>query len=250
MAYLKPPWTRWFKFNWLLGMFFIFLFGISRFILVLEANKSGNFNFIIPFFILMWVAPFVFLTKTGRTAIGIRRSGNYKWIFFSFISGILMCGVVFFIGKYLYNESDNNWFLYLVKPFETLLPLIETEASTRLAWFLISALISMVFSPVGEEILYRGLIHDSFSINTGDRLASYIDSLAFAMVHLAHFGIIYRSGNFQFLPVPAAIWFILVFISSQLFFLCKKKTGSLIGAIVCHAGFNLTMVYFIFYHIL
>lgn len=30
---------------------------------------------------------------------------------------------------------------------------------------------------------------------------------------------------------------------------CKQQTGSLLGAIIAHAGFNLAMIYFIFYHL-
>lgn len=52
------------------------------------------------------------------------------------------------------------------------------------------------------------------------------------------------------LIIPAILWVFLMFITSRIFIICKKKTGSILGAIISHAGFNLTMMYFIFYHIL
>jgi hypothetical protein len=108
----------------------------------------------------------------------------------------------------------------------------------------------MTFSPIGEELFYRGIVHGSFAKELGERKASIIDSLAFALTHLAHFGIIYLSGNWHFLFLPAIMWVIFMFMASRIFFICKQKTGSIYGAIISHAAFNLTMMYFIFYHIL
>jgi membrane protease YdiL (CAAX protease family) len=108
----------------------------------------------------------------------------------------------------------------------------------------------MVFSPIGEELFYRGIVHGSFVPKTGEHMASIIDSLAFALTHLAHFGIVYIMGNWSFLFVPSLLWVFFMFLTSRLFFLCKVKTGSILGAIASHAGFNLAMMYFILYHIL
>ena len=117
-------------------------------------------------------------------------------------------------------------------------------------YFAIFAIIGMTFSPIGEELLYRGLIHQSFVPKFGNNKASILDSLAFAVVHLAHFGIIYTNGNWKFLIIPAILWITLMFLTSRLFYYCKIKTDSIYGAIIGHAGFNLAMTYFIFYHIL
>ena len=109
---------------------------------------------------------------------------------------------------------------------------------------------SMLFSPIGEELFYRGMIHGSFSRKYGDNKASHIDSLAFALTHLAHFGIVYVDGQWDFLLLPSLLWLIFMFFTSRLFHYCKKRTGSILGAIVSHAAFNGCMMYFIFYHIL
>jgi membrane protease YdiL (CAAX protease family) len=84
----------------------------------------------------------------------------------------------------------------------------------------------------------------------GNNKASIVDSMAFAVVHLAHFGIIYSSGTLELVLMPAILWMVLMFLSSRLFFYCKSKTKSIYGAIISHAGFNFAMTYFIFYHIL
>lgn len=70
------------------------------------------------------------------------------------------------------------------------------------------------------------------------------------MTHLAHFGIIYTMGHWEFRLLPALLWVLFMFLVSRLFFFCKNKTGSLLGAIGCHAGYNVMMMYFIIYHVL
>ena len=108
----------------------------------------------------------------------------------------------------------------------------------------------MTFSPIGEELFYRGVVHQAFVRRFGENGASRIDSLAFALTHLAHFGLVYVSGVWEIYPLPALMWVGAMFIISRLFFMCKLGSGSIWGAVVAHAGFNLGMSYFIWYWIL
>jgi hypothetical protein len=108
----------------------------------------------------------------------------------------------------------------------------------------------MTFSPIGEELFYRGVVHASFALEKSENTASIWDSIAFSLTHLAHFGIVFIDGKWKFIFIPALLWVTGMFFASRLFYLCKQKTKSLLGAVVCHAGFNVTMIYFIFYHIL
>lgn len=119
---------------------------------------------------------------------------------------------------------------------------IELTPDIRLTYFLIYAASGMTFSPIGEEFMYRGVIHGCFVPRFGENKASVIDSLAFAFTHLAHFGIVYVSGVWQFLPIPACMWIVSMFVVSRCFFVCKKKSDSLLGAILSHAAFNITNV--------
>lgn len=248
--YLIPFWNRIFEFNWTFGLALILLFGIPRFILVLGANVSCSFNLVSIVFLSIWIAPFIFLTKRGRQEIGFRKSQNHYWLILSFLLGIALCGFTHLVGRLLFGDSVSNWFVYLSRPFEKIAPAFESGPSTRLTWFIISATIGITFSPIGEELFYRGLIHGSFATSLGERRASIVDSLAFAVTHLAHFGIVFTLGKWDFLILPSLLWMSLMFISSRIFFMCKVKTNSILGAIVSHAGFNLAMMYFIFYHFL
>jgi uncharacterized protein len=236
------------RFNWQLGVILILLFGIPRFLIVLQANRTGNYNFTSVLFLFMWALPFILLSKQGRVAIGLRKVKCYKWLLLAFILGIMACTVIYLTGQWLYGSTIHNWFVYISKSFT--IPPQQLEGNGRTIFFLIFALISMSFSPIGEELLYRGLIHQSFADRFSEHAASRVDSLAFAITHLPHFGIIYTLAGWQFPFVAAVLWMSFMFLSSRLFFYCKYKSGSLYGAMLAHAGFNLAMIYFIFYHML
>ena len=197
----------------------------------------------------MWLTPFLLLKKEGRNIIGMKRPKNIKWLFHSFVLGVFACIIIFFIGNYLYLDTIENWFVYVSKSYSNI-PADELKGDNKLIYFAIFAVIGMTFSPIGEELMYRGLIHQSFVPKFGKNKASILDSFAFAVVHLAHFGLVYSSGSWKLLLVPAILWMALMFLTSRLFFYCKSKTESIYGAIVSHAGFNFAMTYFIFYHIL
>ncbi len=245
---LRPLWHKFFKFNWKFGLFLILLFGIPRFIMVLRANETGNYKLIPVIFICMLLCPVIFLTKIGRHTIGIRKPENYYWLIFSFLAGILFCIIMFAAAELLFHRTVSNWFVYISNSYTV--DKFSLTASDRLIYFVIYALIGMTFSPIGEELFYRGIVHNSFIKKFGQTKASFIDSLAFSLTHLAHFGFIYTAGHWNFHLFPALLWVIFMFAVSRLFFLCKEKTGSLLGAVVCHAGYNVTMMYFIFYHVL
>ncbi|MEM8526295.1 MAG: CPBP family intramembrane glutamic endopeptidase [Bacteroidota bacterium] len=111
------------------------------------------------------------------------------------------------------------------------------------------AITGMIFSPIGEEFLFRGLIHSSFTKSIGNLKASIIDSSAFALTHISHFGLVFISGEWDFFALPTIIWVLCMFWVSVCFYLCRRKSKSILGAIICHSAFNLGMTYCIFYMI-
>lgn len=244
---LRSFWQNILTYNWKLGILLILLFGIPRFIIVLEANISGSYGLVSIIFMLMWITPFILLNKKGRTYIGIRKPQNYKWLLYSFLIGAAFCSFMFVSSQLLFGDSISNSFVYISKSYT--LPRGEPTAINKLILFITFSLTGMTFSPIGEEFLYRGVIHGSFVERFGEQKASLFDSLAFSITHLAHFGIIYNLGKWDFLFFPALLWVSGMFILSQLLFRCKQMTGSIWGAVIGHAGYNFGMMYWIFYHI-
>ena len=243
---LRPLWNKAFQFDWRFGLVLVLLVCILRFILVLRANLNADYSLIGLVMALSAVTPFLFLTRHGRQTIGMKRPTNYRWLGYSFLLGVLMSTALFIVGYALYADTFSNWYVYIGKSYS--IP-EDVSAPDKFVYFLIFALTGMTFSPIGEELFFRGIVHASFARSVGERKASIIDSLSFALTHLAHFGLVYVAGAWKFLPIPSVLWVSAMFLTSIIFFQCKQRTGSILGAIISHAGFNLAMIYFIFYHL-
>lgn len=240
---LRKYWNSRFQYNWKLGVFLILLFGIPRFIIVLQSYVDRSYGIVMFVFLSMWLAPFILLTKDGRRNIGIRRPSHWWRIVLSFLAGGLTCYIIFSIFSFLFQTSIENAFVYIGGNN----PSSGITGPDRSIYFCIAVIPSMIFSPIGEEFLYRGIIHGSFVSKFGETKASIFDSLAFALTHIAHFGIVYMSGIWHFLPVPTILWVLSMFVTSQVFFRCKLYCNSIWGAVAAHSGFNFVMMYAIFY---
>ena len=114
--------------------------------------------------------------------------------------------------------------------------------------FLIFTVPALLFSPIGEEIFFRGFLQESLTTKFSYQRSMVIDSLFFALIHLFHHGIVKdKTGMVQFYPLSGLIWVFLMFITAMALALLKKKSGSIYPAIVAHAIFNLIMNLCIFY---
>jgi membrane protease YdiL (CAAX protease family) len=220
-------------------------FGLVRMALVLQANVTGSYQVVSLVFVAMALLPFLVLTRSGRRTIGIVRPARWRWMLPAALAGVACCLIAFAIFTTLWGASASNPFAYIAGSYSAV-PGSLSDAD-RMIYFAIFAVIGMLFSPLGEELLYRGLAHEGVAAALGDRRAALVDAGAFALVHLAHFGIVYIAGAWAFLPVPAALWVGAMFLSSLVFYAFRVLTGSILGAIVAHAGFNLAMNFVIFY---
>lgn len=241
---LRPFWRRFLSFNWIFGTFLLVLICVPRFILVLLANMKGSYGAIGLVMVLSALAPFVFLSKGGRTSIGISRTPKYGTLLLGFLLGIAAAVVLHYAGQLVYGLSYRNWYVYIAESYNIPAGL---QGSDRMIMFVIMAMVGMTFSPIGEEFFFRGLVHTSFARSFGEKTALVVDCSAFALTHLAHFGLVFIDSRFQLYVIPGLLWMLAMFLTSMLFYRYKKKTGSLFGAVLCHAGFNLGMIYSIFY---
>lgn len=243
---LRKYLARRFKYDWVFGVMLILLFGIPRFALVLHSYEIKNYGMVMPVFVVMWFTPLLLLNMQGRRAIGIRRPNRWWRLPLSFLFGASFCALIVLLFTGLYGTSVDNAFVYIAGNSAG----GNIAPADRALYFWVSVIPSMLFSPIGEELLYRGVIHQSFVPRFGERTASVFDSLAFALTHVAHFGIIFVAGAWLFTALPAMIWVVSMFFASQVFFRCKRYCDSIWGAVFSHAGFNFMMMYVIFYHIL
>ena len=242
---LRPVWGRLFNFDWKFGLFLLLIICIPRFILVLDANYVGNYGSSIALIMtISAIAPFVFLTKNGRKEIGITKPRNFKWLFIGLACGLLASFALYFVGQILYDNSYQNWYQYIGKLYN--IPATVTQTDKKVM-FAIVAITSMLFSPIGEELFFRGIVHSSFAKSIGEKKAALVDSSAFALTHISHFGLVFLNNEWDFFTIPTIIWVTSMFLVSLLFFTFRKKTNSILGAILCHSAFYLGMTFCIFY---
>lgn len=241
---LKPFWKNIFNFDWKFGLFLILIICVPRFLLVLNANVTANYSYIGLIMAVSAIAPFIFLSKQGRREIGIRKTNKYKWLILAFISGLIFSVLLYFSGELLYGNSYENWYHYIGKSYN--IP-NNIDQHNKAILFAAMALTGMTFSPIGEELFFRGIVHSSFAKSVGETKASLIDGSAFAITHISHFGLVIINQQWKFLSIPTLIWVSSMFLASVLFFHFRKKSASILGAIICHSAFNLGMIYCIFY---
>ncbi|GET31246.1 hypothetical protein PbJCM13498_01090 [Prolixibacter bellariivorans] len=211
---------------------------------MLKANETGNYSLIGLVMFISALIPFIFLNKHGLKQIGIKKTRKLKILGYALIAGLAFSLLLYFLGIGLYGHSYENWYEYIGKSYN--IP-DGISAQGKKAMFVVMAITGMTFSPIGEELFFRGIVHGSFANSIGDKKASIVDSLAFALTHISHFGLVFLNNRWDFYLVPALIWVTSMFAVSILFFQVKKRAKSIWGAVLCHSGFNLGMIYCIFY---
>jgi membrane protease YdiL (CAAX protease family) len=241
---LRPVFSKYIRFGWKFGLALLLLICVPRFVLVLNANVTGKYNMIGIIMIASALIPFILLSKSGRKRIGIRKTKQLNWLFLALFFGLAASLFLYLAGIGFYGVSSENWYVYIARSYN--IP-EGIQSKDKLILFLIMAVTGMTFSPVGEELFFRGIVHESFAHSIGEKKATLIEALAFSITHLSHFGIVFINGHWDFYPVPALIWLTAMFLVSILFFKMKKYTDSIWGAVLSHSAFNLGMIYSIFY---
>jgi hypothetical protein len=190
------------------------------------------------------IVPFLFLNKHGRKHIGITKTNKLTSLVYALVAGIVFSCLLFLLGNWLYTNTYENWYEYIGKSYN--IP-DGISGHEKKIMFVIMAITGMTFSPIGEELYFRGIVHGSFANSFGDKRASIIDSLAFSFTHISHFGLVFIDNKWNLYLLPALIWVLSIFLVGLLFYQMKRITGSIWGAVLCHSGFNLGMIYCIFY---
>jgi len=234
---LRPKIHRVLKKSWIVCIILYVVFLVLRGIGCLGPESIRLL--ILVSFVLMWPLPFIFYTKIGWKGLGLRKIEKPLWIIYGILLGAGSAIIVYLVGFGLFGNTNDHWFISLLNQ------VISEEDRAMInptALFLIVTIPSIIFSPIGEEFLFRGLIHESFKFQEKKWLGYLANSLAFATIHIFHYGITYDAINgleIQFLN--GFVWFSLMMGVSIIFTLCKEKSNSIAPAILSHASFNLVM---------
>ncbi|MDQ8203898.1 CPBP family intramembrane glutamic endopeptidase [Pelagicoccus sp. SDUM812003] len=220
---------------------FSILFSLAR---GFGMNGPGYLRPILPLsFIIMMALPWVLLGPEGRRRCGLRGSEKKSHYLSALLFGGLaafLCGV---FGYALFGIGTNNWYVTIANSYRGM---VDTSGFSLLQLHLMFTLPAIFFSPLGEEIFFRGVLQTTLEEKMSDSLSTAIECVFFGLIHLFHHGLTYSGGQFSLLPLSGALWVLLMAGVAFLFAYLRKRSGSILPAIAGHAAFNLCMNTFIF----
>jgi membrane protease YdiL (CAAX protease family) len=246
-TFLRPMW------GWANGAVWLLALAVLAVLAALRGAATLGPPSARPLFLvhvlLMWALPFLFLTRQGRREIGLTGQGNglvnLTW---SALAGASMALIVYAAGMGLYGESADNWCVSIRDSFQ-LTALRAAMPNVPLAGlFAMIAVPALLFTPLGEEFLFRGFLHQAFARRWGAVVATAVNSLAFGLIHLHVHGIWRDASGFHIHVVSGALMVLAMAATSVVFTLCRMRGGSLWSAVVAHASCNLVMIAAVFYH--
>jgi membrane protease YdiL (CAAX protease family) len=107
-------------------------------------------------------------------------------------------------------------------------------------------IIACLFSPIGEELFFRGFLQKVLEDRHGRTRATVMEAALFALVHLCHHGLLVTAAGVVVQPVSGALWVAQMFLLSLMFAWLRRRSDSIVPAIVAHAAFNAAMNHVIF----
>jgi membrane protease YdiL (CAAX protease family) len=211
-------------------------FGVMRFIGLLGPAPT---RWMLPLsFTLMMAAPWLLLDAAGRRQIGLRRPAA-PWMYaVAVLLGMLAALLCSAIGMLLFAHGADNWFVSVASSYRGNM---DTSRMSLASLYLIFTIPALLFSPIGEEIFFRGMLQWALEQHCSARVATTIESAAFGLVHLCHHGLLLDAAGLHLRPLSAALWVILMFFTAVLFAAIRKRSGSLLPAMAAHAAFNAAM---------
>ncbi|HEY6634788.1 MAG TPA: type II CAAX endopeptidase family protein [Acidimicrobiia bacterium] len=193
-------------------------------------------------FVVMAATPWIVFNRRGRREAGLVRARSVADYGVGALAGALAALVCFLVGIALFGETADNWFMTVAATYHARDP----GGLSTLTLHLIFTLPALIFSPVGEELYFRGTLLRSLEEKTSRRTATLLQAAAFGLLHIFHHGLSRGPDGVRLLALSGLIWVVLMFGSALVFAWARERSGSLYPAMVSHASFNLVMNMFIF----
>ncbi|MES2317152.1 MAG: type II CAAX endopeptidase family protein [Pseudomonadota bacterium] len=197
-------------------------------------------------FLLMCVAmialPWVLLSPHGRYQMGLKAPRAAGYLAIGLGIGIAAAALCFVIGFLLFGSSADNWFVSVARSYQGQ----STAGYSILQLHLTFTIVACLFSPIGEELFFRGFLQKVLEQRLSVRASTHVEAGLFALVHLCHHGIVATAAGLVLLPASGALWVLLMFILAWCFAWLRRASDSVWSAVVGHAAFNATMNSFIF----
>jgi len=199
----------------------------------------AHWRWLLPLgFVCMAASPWLLLSRPGRQQIGLVRPIRLAWFAPSLALGALAALACFALGAIAFGSGEDNWFVSVARNYRDTIP---HQGFSTLQLFVVATVPALLFSPIGEEIFFRGLLQRALEERFSLRASTCIEALLFGLVHLCHHGLLATAAGIRLLPLSAALWVGLMFCTALLFASLRHRSGSLFPAMAAHASFNLAM---------
>ena len=189
-------------------------------------------------FTFMALTPYLLLDAAGRREMGLRRPAAARIYLTAVVAGAAAALACFALGYALFGSGVDNWFVTIANNYRQM---VDTTGWTMARMHLFFTVPAMIFSPIGEEIFFRGYLQYALEQRFSARTSTIAECAAFGVVHICHHGLLLTAAGLAFRPVSGPIWMLLMFGVAWLFAYLRKTSGSLLPAIAAHTCFNLVM---------
>lgn len=189
-------------------------------------------------FVMMAAAPWVLLNRDGRREIGLRRPASGGHYLAASVLGAIAALGCFVLGVALFGDTSDNWFVSIASNYRRTL---DTSRFSIAQLHLAFTLPALLFSPIGEEIFFRGVLQRSLEQRFSVKASTALECAAFGAIHLCHHGLLLGAAGMTLRAGSGAMWGVLMFLVSWMFAWIRKRSGSLYPAMASHAAFNATM---------
>jgi membrane protease YdiL (CAAX protease family) len=149
--------------------------------------------------------------------------------------GALAALLCFATGAAVFGTGSGNWYVSIAGSYARMM---DTSAFPPMMLHLVFTTPALLFSPIGEEIFFRGVLQGALEREMSARMATTLECGLFAVVHLCHHGVVRTADGLDWMPLSAVLWMVLMFGTAWLFATLRRRSGSLYPAIVAHMAFN------------
>jgi hypothetical protein len=211
---LRPFWSRIYSGAWLYSVVLFVVFAALRTYATFGPAKARPL-FLFQF-LLMWLLPFILLTRSGRQEIGICKVSRPAWLLWGPLLGALAAAGAVAVGFALYGYGSDNWIITLRNTYrEVAVPMGKWPAIAVLA------LPAAIVSPVGEEFFFRGLFYFSPKRVTSNGIAACANSFAFASVHLLVHGVSRDAAGLHVRLGSGLMWLLVIMGMAWVLTVCR-----------------------------
>lgn len=218
---------------WILA---ILIFDIHLFI---RFGGLWNALFIPLSMAILWPLPWILSDKKNRRQLGFKAPESWDWLITGPILLLVILGICVGLAWGIFGNSEDNWFVRHALTLKESLNQLPDNTSLETKFWMVT-IPAMIFSPIGEEFLFRGFLLKSFEVELGFNTANIIQAVGFALAHLAHYGLL------PFQPLLILVWLPSMFIAALVLGWIVKKSGSIWMGVISHLFFNFGMNAFVF----